>query len=142
MLLPQDEAKQLEAHGIAAAAASLVPWLEPVVYQALLIYWAYQESVQDVQALFRGETVPLVKSLPLEGVSEFSLGYEKYLLLLLLMQSKENLVMRSMDVIEVSLREEDASFQMDACIGQACFVGEFYDRYNKKYMISKEIRYD
>ena len=142
LLLLQDEAKQLEAHGIAAAAASLVPWLEPVVYQALLIYWAYQESVQDVQALFRGETVPLVKSLPLEGVSEFSLGYEKYLLLLLLMQSKENLVMRSMDVIELSIREEDVSFQMDACIGQACFVGEFYDRYNKKYMISKEIRYD
>ena len=57
------------------------------------------------------------------------------------MQSKENLVMRSMDVIELSIREEDVSFQMDACIGQACFVGEFYDRYNKKYMISKEIRY-
>lgn len=141
LLLLQDEAKQLEAHGIAAAAASLVPWLEPVVYQALLIYWAYEESVQDVQALFRGETVPLVKSLPLEGVSEFSLGYEEYLLLLLLMQGKETLVMRSMDVIEVSLREEDASFQMDACIGQACLVGEFYDKYNKKYMISKEIRY-
>ena len=50
--------------------------------------------------------------------------------------------MRSMDVIELSIREEDVSFQMDACIGQACFVGEFYDRYNKKYMISKEIRYD
>ena len=142
LLLLQDEAKQLEAHGLATAAASLVPWMEPVVYQALLIYWAYEESVQDVQALFRGETVPLVKSLPLEGAREFSLGYEEYLLLLLLMQSRENLVMRSMDVIELFIREEDASFQMDACIGRVCLNGEFYDKYNKKYMISKEIRYD
>ncbi len=141
LLLLQDEARQLEAHGIAAAAASLVPWMEPVVYQALLIYWAYVESVQDVQALFRGESVPLLKSLPLEGASDFLLKYEEYLLLLLLMQSKKDLAMRSMDVIELSLREDDASFQMDACIGRACLTGEFYDKYNKKYMISKEIRY-
>lgn len=142
LLLLQNEVKKLEAHEIAAVVtAALVPWLEPVVYQAILVYWAYEESVQDLQALFRGEKVPLVKSLPLDMVSEFTLEYQEYLLVLLLLQRQDNLVMRSIDMIEVSLRKKDATFQMDACIGQACLMGEFYDRYDKKYTIFGKIQY-
>ena len=142
LLLLQDGAKKVEAHEIATAVtAALVPWMEPVIYQALLIYWAYEESVQDLQALFKGESVPLAKSLPLNASDNVSLSYEEYLFLLLLMQDREHLVMRSIDIIEFSLRKEDTGFRMDACIGQAHFIGEFYDRYDKRYTISGKIQY-
>ena len=142
LLLLQDELKKLEAHEIATAVtAALVPWLEPVVYQALLIYWAYEESINDIAALFRGEAIPLVKSLPLELAENALLRYEDYLRILLLMQSRETLAMRSIDIIERSLRKEDAEFQMDACIGQAYVISEFYDSHGKRYEMSGSIQY-
>ncbi len=140
LFLLQDELKMLEAHELAVAAtATLVPWLEPVVYQAILIYWAYEESISDLQALFRGDSIPLTKSLNLTDGN--CLGYEDYLILLLLLQSRENLAMRSIDIIEMSLREEDEGFQMDACIGQAVLNGAFYDNYDKRYSVSGKIQY-
>ena len=137
----QDEERQLSAHSIAAVAASLVPWLEPVVYHAVLLYWAYEDSVADLQRLFRGENIPLVKSLPVDAITDFTLGYEEYLMLLLLLQSRENLAMRSIDMIELFVREKQSSFRMDACISSAVFTGTFWDIYDKKYTITKKLQY-
>lgn len=142
LTLLQDEEKKAEADVIGAAAASLVPWIGPVVAQGVLIYWAYEESVADLQKLLRGESVPLVKSLGIEEIAEFSLGYEDYLSILLLMQSRENLTMRAMDMIEADVREEQSDFRMDACIGHASLVGTFVDIYDKKYTITDKIQYD
>ncbi len=139
--LLQNEAKQVEAHGLAAAAASLAPWLEPVVYQALMLYWAYEESISDLQMLFNGGKIPLVKALSVESVSDCKLNYEEYLLILLLMQSKDLLTMRTVDLIELSIREIQDTFQMDACITSGKVEGTFVDIYNKKYLVSKHLKY-
>ena len=140
--LMQDEVRMLEAHELAVAiSAALVPWMEPVIYQALLLYWAYEDSVQDLQRLFQGEKIPIVKSLPIDVISEFLLGYEEYLLLLLLFQSPKNLAMRSIDIIELDLRRTQTLFRMDACISHAFLEGCFVDIYNKKYSTSRELEY-
>lgn len=141
LMLIQDEAKKAEADAIGAAAATLVPWAGPIVAQGVLIYWAYEESVEDLQSLLRGESVPLVKSIGLEAVSNFSLDYEDYIFILLLMQGREKLTMRAMDMIEVKVREEQSDFRMDACISRAAFTGTFTDIYDKKYTITDKFQY-
>lgn len=140
--LIQDEAVRLEAHSIAAAtSAILVPWLEPVLYQAILLYWAYENSVQDLQMLFSGNEIPLLKCIPGNIVSEFTLSYKEYLLLLLMMQGSKDLSMKAIDVIEVNLRNEQDDFRMDGCISKANIKGTFEDTYGKKYIITKTLQY-
>ena len=143
LALLQDEWKCAEAEVIGAAAASLVPWAGPIVTQGILIYWAYEDSVADLQRLFRGESVPLVKALGMVNASEFSwdLDYEDYLYLLLLMQGREKLTMRAMDMIEVDIREEQENFRMDGCISGVKFIGTFVDVYDKKYTITDSVQY-
>ena len=141
LLLLQDEAKQLEAHSIAAVAATLVPWLEPVVAQALLLYWAYEASIADLQILLSGGEVPLVKSVPLDVIADFTLGYEEYLIILLLLQGRETITMRTIDLIELSVRQKQSAFRMDGCISQAHLLGNFQDNYRKNYTISKHLVY-
>ena len=141
LLLLQDETKQLEAHSIATVAAALVPWLEPVVAQALLLYWAYEDSIADLQTLLNGGEVALVKSVPLDAMANFTLGYEEYLIILILLQSRETLTMRAMDLIELSVRQKQSAFRMDGCISQAYLLGSFQDNYCKEYTISKKLVY-
>lgn len=142
LMLLQDEGKVLQAHELAAVAtAALAAWMEPVVCQAILLYWAYEESVEDLQTLFQGGKIPLIKSLPLESISGFTLGYEEYLCLLLLLQKQEHLAMRSIDIIEMNVRQENPVFQMDACIGKALVESGFKDLYGKSYYVSGNIQY-
>lgn len=141
LCLMQDAARQTEAHSIATLAASLAPWLEPVVYQATMLYWAYEDSVKDLQTLFQGGRIPLIKSLPLEEITGFTLDYEEYLIILLMLQGREKLSMRAMDLIELSVRTEESAFRMDACISEATLMGCFMDNYEKKYTVTKKFRY-
>lgn len=139
--LLQNEVRRAEAETIGAAAATLVPWLGPVVAQATLIYWAYEESLVDIQKLLRGETVPLVKSLGMDELSLTALGYEEYLYILLLMQSKESLIVRTMDMIEMDIGRKQDGFRMDACLSNCDIQGVFKDIYNKKYYVSQKLQY-
>lgn len=141
LMLLQDEVKRAEADAIGAAAASLVPWVGPVVAQGVLIYWAYEESVADLQKLFKGEAIPLIKSVGEEVFSEILLKYEDYIYLLLLMQGRDDLIIRAMDMIEADIRKEQSSFRIDACISYAVFSGTFMDIYDKKYAITNKIQY-
>ena len=143
LCLLQDEARNAEAEviGTAAATAAYVPWLSPVIKQAILLYWAYEDSVEDLQQLFQGKEIPLVKSLGVEVVSEFSLNYKDYLMLLLVLQQKDTLTMRTMDMIELSIREEQSDFRMDGCIGHGVLTGTFEDTYDKTYIITKQLQY-
>ena len=143
LCLLQDEIKKAEAEaiGTAIASAAYVPWLGPVLTQAMLLYWAYEDSVADLQQLVQGKEVPLVKSLGLGDDFEICLDYKEYLILLLLMQNKENLIMRSIDMIETYVREEQSNFRMDGCIGSAVLSGTFQDSYNKQYTITRQLQY-
>ena len=111
--LMADNVKRTEAQALAAAIASgfLVPPAAVVIESALLLCWAFAESVLDVRELFAGGKIPLVKtsadwqislsnlSSLMEGLdsmrknNEHGLSYEDYLQVLILPVSKEKKVM-------------------------------------------------
>lgn len=142
LALLQNEAKKIEAHALATTTANIATWLEPVVYQAILIYWAYEMSIEELQTLFSGGEIPLFKSILRESQVEISLNYEQYMLLLLLLQNRENLSMHTIDLIELFVRQEESSFRMDGCVSSAVCVGCFQDIYHKQYNITKTLQYD
>ena len=116
--LMADNVKRTEAQALAAAIASgfLVPPAAVVIESALLLCWAFAESVLDVRELFAGGKIPLVKtsadwqislsnlSSLMEGLdsmrknNEHGLSYEDYLQVLILPVSKEKKVMRAIQV--------------------------------------------
>ena len=116
--LMADNVKRTEAQALAAAIASgfLVPPAAVVIESALLLCWAFAESVLDVRELFAGGKIPLVKtsadwqislsnlSSLMEGLdsmrknNDHGLSYEDYLQVLILPVSKEKKVMRAMDL--------------------------------------------
>lgn len=120
-----DTAKQAEAEALALSLCSLltVPGITEVVKHALLLAWAYGESIVDVRVLLKGEKVPAIKAADTwqlqlanlvklgtdeEVVSEVEtdggLSYQSYLTGLLLIENKEALSMRSLDLIESNLQ--------------------------------------
>lgn len=139
--LLSNEAKKMEAHTIAAATANIAIWLEPVVYQAVLIFWAYEMSVADLQLLFTGGKVPLCKSLDDNLSSKLVFGYEEYLYMLLLLEQREKLTMRSLDLVELYIRREEEEFHMDGCVNFATYEGKFEDTQKKQYTITKTMEY-
>lgn len=135
--LVSDGTKRAQAAGLASAIASafLIPPATGVIEAALLLCWAFGESILDVRELFDGGKVPLVKSasdwqLSLENLpellngldsvrrgSEDGMSYEDYLQVLLLGVSREEKITRAMDMIELCVREKGRkNFRMDSCI--------------------------
>ena len=135
--LVSDGTKRAQAAGLAAAIASafLIPPATGVIEAALLLCWAFGESILDVRELFDGGKVPLVKSaadwqLSLENLAELlngldsvrrgsedGMSYEDYLQVLLLGVSREEKITRAMDMIELCVREKGRkTFRMDSCI--------------------------
>ena len=131
--LMADNVKRTEAQALAAAIASgfLVPPAAVVIESALLLCWAFAESVLDVRELFAGGKIPLVKtsadwqislsnlSSLMEGLdsmrknNEHGLSYEDYLQVLILPVSKEKKVMRAMDMIEDAIRKKGRAMNSD-----------------------------
>lgn len=117
---------------MAATLSSLltVPGASVLVKQAILLAWAYGESVLDMRSLFDGKKVPLLKTDETwqsqlanlvklgttEEVSEqkeFSEGldYSDYVKTLLLTENEENLCMRTLDLLELNL-----GIRVDECV--------------------------
>lgn len=119
-----DSVKLAEAQTMALTLCSLIslPALTEVVKHALLFAWAYGESIVDARALLKGKKVPLVKTsdswqLQLSNLSalgteqevvaekdmERGLSYQDYLKALFLLEDRENLSMRCLDLVEGNL---------------------------------------
>ena len=127
---------QIHAMAAAIAAAFLIPPAVVVIEGALILCWAFAESILDVRELFAGGKVPLTKNasnwqLSLQGLPALvdkldtdrqndvnGLSYEDYLQIFLLTTSKAQKVKGGMDMIESSFREmEDWNeFCLDHCI--------------------------
>lgn len=104
--------------------------------QLLVVYWAYGESLCDVRILMHGGKIPLIKSaadwhVPLEKLYDLEKllkradhvtghgeDYSDYLRLLLNMQSVSTQKKRSLDLLELDLRQEPGmeSFRADNCV--------------------------
>lgn len=119
-----DSTKKAEAEAMSALLCALIaqPELIEVVKQAILLAWAYGESVVDMRALLKGKKVPLVKTeenwqlqlsnlvklgteeeVASEKDIEGGLGYQEYLKGLFLLADKGTLSMRCLDLIESNL---------------------------------------
>lgn len=139
--LQQSVTKRAEASALALtiASASAMPVLQPAIEQALLLGWAYGESVLDIRCLLEGKAVPLVKTdlnwqLSLTGLMalgtedetytevevEEGINYEDYLRILMYLESKDNVVVRALDMVEqrMQLSYGCSYFQVDYCVTQ------------------------
>lgn len=136
LLVNTEKRLQAEALASAIAAAFLIPPAAIVIEGALLLCWAFAESILDVRELMDGGKVPLVKSasdwqLSLEKLPELlqnldterkgvndGMSYEDYLQVFLMMQGKKQKLLRGMDMVEESIRNslERSSFCLDSCI--------------------------
>lgn len=128
-----DEEKRSAAEGL---AESLVGWtgqaaavLVPLATAAILIAWAYGESLVDVRTLLSGGRVPIIKSkeswsTELSGLKETLQGgfraasggsgmsYRDYLRILLLLGNSERHTFYAMDMIQMNLRKTVPGFTM------------------------------
>ncbi len=130
------ESKVAEAELVADAltAVLFVPELaEPVKY-SILFAWTFAETISDLNILFDGGRVPLIKSdetwrLSLTGMLKFrdhlsggdlgeGLYYQDYLRARLFMTDLETKTMRLADIIEMDVRKTagNASFKLDHCL--------------------------
>lgn len=131
-----DEEKKLEAEAMAIGLSALLaaPGVTEVVKHGILLAWAYGESIMDARVLVRKEKVPTVKNsenwqlqlsellkiengagLENSGGAEEGMSYQDYLKGLLLLEEKETLAMRVLDLIESNLdiRADDCVARME-----------------------------
>ena len=140
-----DEVKKGEAGALAAVLSVLMtsPGATEVVKQALLLLWAYGESVMDLKVLLKKEKVPLIKTsetwqLQLSNLSklktesgsggEQGLDYDDYIKELLLLERRENLCMRSLDLIEKNL-----SVKVDECATRVLVKSQKYGSFETEF---------
>lgn len=120
----------------AITGAGAVPGLVTAVRTALLLAWAYGESLLDVRILLAGGRVPVGKSretwrLSLDRLGEIlevldecsrekgeGSSYEEYLWMLLAAGDRDAYAMRALDLLELRLRDGEGTsgFRADGCI--------------------------
>lgn len=143
LYLFSDETKCAEAEAAAAVIASalLIPEAELLFQAAILLGWAYAESLYDVSCLLKGQRVPLLKTAEtwhygiegaLKAVQDVEdtelkegeadtgsgLAYQDYLRLLLALSDLETQTFRMMDIVEMDIRQTpgNGQFRLDGCI--------------------------
>ncbi|MDO5541486.1 MAG: DUF5702 domain-containing protein [Eubacteriales bacterium] len=125
-----------DALAVLLVGAIPVPGLTAVTAYALLLVWAYGESLLDVRELLAGGKVPVFKNastwkLELEsipkimqilentsGTSEEGLSYAGYMQILFTLGTKSKYPMRALDLIEGYMRQRPATsaFRADHAI--------------------------
>lgn len=111
---------------------AMVPELAPVLEAAILLGWAYTESIYDIKVLLAGGKVPLVKDRDtwhygldsaLSGNAEeqedtgSGLSYEDYLRIFMMCTDREVLTARAMNMVEADIRltPGNGAFRLDGC---------------------------
>ena len=141
MFLEFNPVRNREATGLATLIIGWTgkPLLVELVKQALLLEWAYAESLFDARILLHGGRIPLKKTeadwhVPLSALMKLKsylknadsiaaggttgLQYEDYLRLLLNLTGMTKLKTRALDLIEVNMRTVCGcpSFRADNCV--------------------------
>lgn len=153
-------AKRAEVEALAAALSGVIamPELQPVFETALILTWAYLESLYDVKALLAGGRIPLLKTdqdwhyslaniwnprvESQEGEGE-GLSYQDYLRLLLYLQPTDTLSLRFMDLIEMDIRSTPGNrcFRMDGCIDGLEAEAVIRSDYGYRFTITRQRNY-
>lgn len=127
-----------QANSLAASLTGFlgIPALTAATGQAIMLAWAYGESLLDIRILLDGGKVPLIKdaeswSLSLENLCRITellqkgaddlgegMDYEEYLRILLHMSTLNNQKMRALDLIQGEMQNSSGmeQFQVQNCI--------------------------
>lgn len=137
LYLLSDSGKKSQAALLAAgvSAVTFLPELQPILEQAILLNWAYTESVNDIKILLENGRVPLrkdrdswhlgitqmlrYKSNLSNGSEEMKgLSYTDYLRILLLLEKPERKIQHFGDIVEMDIRKTpgNQNFRLDVCI--------------------------
>ena len=136
VFLAGNEARKAEALALAETFACVIvnPELAEPIMWSILLAWAYVEALQDVKILVEGDGVPVMKTdetwhtglldifRPRSALRSYpgqpGAKYGDYLNTMLLMESYEKLLPRSLDIMEMDVREAsgNGAFRMDACM--------------------------
>ena len=150
-----------QAEAVAEILCCLIacPELTPVLKNILLGVWALAESVADIKNLLDGGKVPLIKkegqwSLSLSGVlsgnffgsgkKEEGLSYQAYLRVLLGLINQQKKVARSLDIVEMDIRETEGNryFRIDQCIDYMKVNFGFADAAGHDFVFEKMMCYE
>ncbi len=132
LLSDNDKMMVIKELSQALSTAVVCPELTPVFTILLVGFWSYAESINDVKILFEGGMVPLFKTsgdwntdlnngfgfniVSKQSDAEKSgMDYKQYLEMFLLFSADEKITLRSMDLIEMNIRELKGNeyFRMD-----------------------------
>lgn len=134
LYLLSDSEKRGEAELVAALVCdlALVPELAPVLEAAILLGWAYAESIYDVKTLIAGGRIPLMKdtaswhyslgnaltgALDEKDDNGTGLSYEDYLRVFMMCTDMDVLTARAMNMVEADIRMTpgNGAFRLDGC---------------------------
>ena len=149
---------EVQALSVATCALLLVPELAPTLELAIMMGWAYAESIYDVKSLLAGGRIPLMKDrnswhYSLESALSGQLGdaekegrglsYQDYLRVFMTLTGIDTLTGRAMNMVEADIRmtEGNRSFRLDGCYSRVRFEINMSSRYGYQYHITREKEY-
>ena len=150
---------EVQALSVATCALLLVPELAPTLELAIMMGWAYAESIYDVKSLLAGGRIPLMKDrnswhYSLESALSGQLGdaekegrglsYQDYLRVFMTLTGIDTLTGRAMNMVEADIRmtEGNRSFRLDGCCSRVRFEINMSSRYGYQYHITREKEYN
>lgn len=158
--LRTDETKYNEIKAAAGLVCALIllPELTTLLEGAIILGWAFAESVYDVKSLLAGGRIPLMKDkdswhyglgsalkgdLQDEDKGGDGLSYEDYLRIMMMLTGKETITMRAMNMVEADIRSTpgNAAFRLDGCYVEIEAYMQFYSSYGYMYEITRHKKY-
>lgn len=156
-----DKTKHSEVRAAATVVCTLIflPQLITLLESAIILGWAYAESVYDVKSLLAGGRIPLLKddsswhyglSAALKGDLEDTeeegrgLGYEDYLRILMMLTDEDTLTARAMNMVEADIRSTpgNAAFRLDGCYTEIEAAMRFRSPRGYSYEIIRRKKYN
>lgn len=159
--LLSDSEKKSEVELVAEIVSSILmlPAIAPVLEMAIILGWAYAESVYDVKTLFSGGRVPLMKDkdswhygleTALSGELQDStqkgsgMSYEDYLRVFMMITGLDKLTGRAMNMVEADMRmtKGNEAFCLDGCYDRVEFDIRMSSSFGYEYQLIRERAYD
>ena len=158
--LLSDEEKQTQIRLAAELVCTLValPELTPLLEGAILLGWAFAESIYDVRSLLAGGRIPLLKDreswhYSLSGALDGGLkedtregeglSYEDYLRIFMMFTDKDTITARAMDMVEADIRKTpgNEAFRLDGCCTEMEAYITMGSRYGFQYEVTRQKSY-
>ncbi len=159
--LYSDSAKKKQVQTVATVICTLltVPELADVLAFVIMGVWALAEGVVDVRTLLDGGRVPLLKhskdwNLELSGIfgdlfsgdgkAEDGLLYRDYLRIFLALMNRKDKVLRSLDIVEMDIRQTagNEQFRIDRCVDYMQAGFGFSDAWGHEFVFHRRMCYE